>query len=113
MKIDLVFSSEYKNTNLDEAFFIKIMELSLKEAAIKFNNIGVSVNIVGIDKIVMLNKEYRHKNMPTDVLSFPVHEKIDGDSTNYDIIDLGDIFICLPVAEKEARGEKVSLKKKI
>ena len=36
--------------------------------------VEVSVNFVNLEQIQELNKKYRNKDMPTDVLSFPMGE---------------------------------------
>ncbi len=48
-----------------------------------------------------LNKYYRDKAYPTNVLSFP--SEIDGNH------DLGDVFLCMEIIEKEAQEQKKSL----
>ena len=45
----------------------------------------------------MLNKQYRHKIGPTNILSFPI-EVPEGIDLNL----LGDLVICAPLLEKEA-----------
>ncbi len=59
------------------------------------------VEIESIDKeeIAKLNFEYRRKNEPTDVLSFPLKQTPGKNNL------LGNIFICEEVAEK--RNEKL------
>jgi len=52
---------------------------------------SISLTLVTPEEITQLNKEYRSKDSPTDVLSFPM-----------DGANLGDIVICLEVAENQA-----------
>src|SRR3989344_520902 len=84
--IDLVFSAEGgsasggKNHTLQKApgkeFFKKVLSVAAKE--LKLNkDFSISVNLVGEKKIQELNKKYRHKDKPTDVLSFPLNEKLE------------------------------------
>jgi probable rRNA maturation factor len=67
------------------------------------HNTEVSVSFVNNAEIQKLNKLYRGKDTPTDVLSFPLSE---GD--NYDIneetgfVVLGDVVISLEMAVKQA-----------
>lgn len=62
--------------------------------------VQLSIRVVDEDESQALNHEYRGKDKPTNVLSFPMdmpdamEEKI-----------LGDLVICAPVVEKEA-GEQ-------
>ena len=63
----------------------------------------VSVTFVNNDEIQKLNKQYREKNVPTDVLSFPMGEDGEFDvnpSTGGKI--LGDIVISLERAAQQA-----------
>lgn len=64
----------------------------------------ISVSFVDNDQIQELNLEYRHKDAPTDVLSFPL-----GENGVYDInletnaYILGDVVISVPKAVEQAR----------
>lgn len=71
-------------------------------ATLKFLNIHAELNIRVVDshEITTLNSEYRHKNKPTNVLSFPFdmpHEIED------ELAYLGDIIICAEVVNHEAQ----------
>ena len=62
---------------------------------------GVVVRIVGEAESQELNRAYRGKDYPTNVLSFPYDAPpipLEDDETEY----LGDLVICLPVMEREA-----------
>jgi probable rRNA maturation factor len=50
----------------------------------------VAVEFVGPERIAVLNEQFRGKQGPTDVLSFPVDE--DGETTGER--ELGDVVIC-------------------
>jgi probable rRNA maturation factor len=58
----------------------------------------IDLKIVGIKEIHMLNKEYRDIDKPTDVLSFPIYEKVESGSDAPTL--LGDIIICPEMAEE-------------
>ena len=64
----------------------------------------VSVTFVDNEQIRQLNKQYRDKDGPTDVLSFPM-----GENGNYDVNHetgakiLGDIVISVPKAMEQAK----------
>lgn len=64
----------------------------------------VSVYIVDETESQELNTQYRGKNNPTNVLSFPADlpEEID-------IPLLGDLVVCAPVVEREAQEQGKSL----
>lgn len=58
------------------------------------------IRIVDINESQELNSTYRGKDKPTNVLSFPF-EQMPG----IDLKILGDIAICAPIVEREAREQ--------
>lgn len=65
---------------------------------------GVVVRIVAEAESQQLNRAYRDKDYPTNVLSFPFDPPpipLDEEETDY----LGDLVICQPVMEREAREQ--------
>lgn len=62
----------------------------------------LSCIVVGVDKIHEINREYRHIDRPTDVISFAYEDdeifEIEGMTR-----ELGDIFICLEKAKEQAK----------
>ncbi len=74
-------------------------------------NAQISVTIVDNDEIQRINKEFRGKDMPTDVLSFPMLEfDENGDvvDSDFDFDDdevvLGDIVISAERAAEQAKS---------
>lgn len=61
----------------------------------------VSVTFVDNDQIKELNNEYRSKNSPTDVLSFPMYDDLSEASDEFMPVALGDIVISLEKAAKQ------------
>ena len=121
---ELVFNNFTTDRKYDDGFFKKIIETAAKELDLESKKVELSVNLVGEGRIKSLNKKYRGRNRVTDVLSFPLisgHRKtrdlamtdIGAKSNTGDIMLLGDIFICLPVAKKYAIQEGVSLDSKL
>ena len=74
----------------------------------------ISVNFVGMDEIHQLNKQYRGKDAPTDVLSFPL-----GEDGKYDInyetgaYVLGDVVICMQKAVEQSQMYQHSLDREV
>ncbi|MEW6354358.1 MAG: rRNA maturation RNase YbeY [Pseudomonadota bacterium] len=66
----------------------------------------VTVRIVDADESAALNQTYRHKSGPTNVLSFPFEAPVTARATARRY--LGDIVICAPVVEREARVQHKS-----
>ncbi len=70
------------------------------------DNAQVDVSIVGIRKITTLNEKYLKHEGPTDVLSFPQHNKgqlQDIPLPEGELIHLGDVIISFPEAVKMAK----------
>lgn len=68
---------------------------------------NVTIKIAADGEVKALNKKYRHKNCVTDVLSFPLAEKLPGG------FYAGDILICWTQAEKQALENNHSLQKEL
>lgn len=64
----------------------------------------LSVRIVDNDESQTLNHQYRGKDKPTNVLSFPAELPDD-----VDIPLLGDLVICAPVVAREAQEQNKTL----
>lgn len=66
-------------------------------------NFEVSVSFMNLEQIQQLNNEFRGKDMPTDVLSFP-----SGENGKFDVNEetgatmLGDIALCIPRVYEQA-----------
>ncbi len=61
----------------------------------------MTLRLVEEAEIVQLNRDYRHKTAPTNVLSFPF-ELPQGVSPSECGGELGDVVICAPVVRREA-----------
>jgi len=61
----------------------------------------ISISIVDKAEIQEINKEYRDKNEPTDVLSFPLSNPDEWEDNGIPIA-LGDIIICTEIAQEQA-----------
>ena len=78
------------------------------------DNAEVSVSFVNNNDIQKLNSQYRHKDAPTDVLSFPLGENGEYDINNEtNALLLGDIVISLETAMKQAEFYGHSLEREI
>ncbi|MDX1599081.1 MAG: rRNA maturation RNase YbeY [Marinobacter sp.] len=65
----------------------------------------VTIRIVDADESAVLNGQYRGKTGPTNVLSFPFEAP-----AGITVPLAGDLIICAPVVEKEARDQHKELK---
>lgn len=97
--LDIVFRNFTSDKKYRKSFFKKILETAINKIGLKTEKIELGVFLVDNRKIKELNKRYRGENKATDVLSFPLR---DDSLKKYGILPLGDIFISLPFAKKEA-----------
>lgn len=76
----------------------------------------ISLTFVHNEEIQQLNREYRDKDAPTDVISFPMQEKTEGEM---DIIGemlppvLGDIIISVDKAKEQAADYNHSMEREL
>jgi len=77
----------------------------------------VSVSIIGDRRMQELNRTYRQKDYPTDVLSFPQYDPSQPGAPFVDspdgILRLGDIVVSYPQAVREATEENKLVDEKI
>ena len=65
--------------------------------------IDLTLVLCGEQKIRALNRSWREKDYATDVLSFPVHDDLRGNTWALPPrLELGDLFICHQVAKRQA-----------
>lgn len=66
--------------------------------------VELTLNFVNNEEIQRLNKEYRNKNHPTDVLSFPLFTKEELNKYPTELpVALGDIVISIDQAKEQAK----------
>lgn len=102
LEFDNPFEEKY---NALEARYQKIMETTFEMLGITIPY-EVDVSLVDEDTIHRINRDYRHVDRPTDVISFAFNDDKDPkDQINDPTITrmLGEILICLPVAQKQAK----------
>ncbi|MDP3245198.1 MAG: rRNA maturation RNase YbeY [bacterium] len=102
MKIAAIISSQIKE-NISKPLIKKILVQAggffTKEKGLS----EVGVVLVGDGEMKKLNQHYRGKDKTTNVLSFPTKKRD----------DLGDIFISLPEAKREAKKYGLSLEQEL
>jgi probable rRNA maturation factor len=89
-----------------EKIFKKILNAIKKELNVK-GKIGMSVTLCDNNYIQELNRDYRKKDMPTDVLSFALEDDEDEEllaqmKKATSIREIGDIIISYERAEEQA-----------
>ena len=112
MNIDFVFDNEVDNfENNYEEDFTAIIEQALKTLHIE-DDVEVSCVLVDDERIHEINREYRHIDRSTDVISFAME---DNDQFYVEGIPrtLGDIFISVDHAKKQAEEYGHSLRREM
>lgn len=103
----------YNRTNQDVSEFEVLFQKISKQAekVLKKSNCSISVTFCRSKTIHQINRQYRDKDQPTDVISFAMmdHEDIQVE----DIFDLGDIFINIDYARKQAKQYQHSYQREI
>ena len=112
MNIDFVFDNEVDNfENNYEQDFIAIIEQALKTLGIE-DDVEVSCVLVDDERIHEINREYRHIDRSTDVISFAMEDNdqfyVEGMPRT-----LGDIFISVDHAKKQAEEYGHSLRREM
>ncbi len=112
MNIDFVFDNEVENfENNYEQEFTAIIEQALKTLGIE-DDVEVSCVLVDDERIHEINREYRHIDRSTDVISFAMEDNdqfyVEGMPRT-----LGDIFISVDHAKKQAEEYGHSLRREM
>ena len=88
-----------------------IAESAYPELAEAERPVEISVTLTGDEKVRALNAQWRRKDKPTNVLSFPMADERDLSRANVASSELllGDIVLARGVCEAEAAEKKVSV----
>ncbi len=101
---------------LDKKHLGKVVDKTLKVAGFR-GPVEISLVITGEKRIRSLNRRYRNVDRVTDVLSFGNELTEDRKSEFINPPDkityLGEIFICYPQAEKQAKQKKHSVRREL
>ena len=112
LRINFQTQMALSRKDIFKALFIQSLPLLEKQLPQKAMELGL--HLCGEKKIMSLNSLYRNKKKKTDVLSFPLYNSVrDLRRQNIPIINLGDIFICLPMAVRQAKKFKINLEKEV
>ena len=83
----------FNSYDLENWFRLTIDEIRTSEGS-------VSIKFLGKKEMQSMNKKFRSKDTPTNVLAFPIDNSLDLDTDS-----LGDIAICHEVVLKEAKEQ--------
>lgn len=100
-----------------EKFFKRIFETVLSNDVFEFlkeKRVTVSVASVSSEEIRSLNRCYRKKDTPTDVLSFGNYASLDDVRREQgNVIDIGEVVLCCDIIKVASREDEVSLEREL
>lgn len=111
----LDFSSYKKEYDYLATTYEELLVLTLKHLSLKCSPI-ISVSIVSEENIHEINRTYRNKDSVTDVISFAFLDNVpkrDELLHSKNEVDLGEIYICLNRAKKQAKDYNHSLEREL
>ncbi len=105
MKLSLSLQQNFQAPELvvKRAYIKKVVETALRHIGTQ-SDCEVGIACVDHDESHKLNLEYRGKDKPTNVLSFP-SELPDEMAKFLDAFPIGDLVICIPVVLREAEEQ--------
>ena len=111
IEIDIAINEARWNSAINniEQFTRKIINKALPDFLEKIETVDISIVLADDLFLQSLNKNYREKDEPTNVLSFPQTEKNEVE-TGLPICSLGDIIIALETIEREALEQNKTIK---
>ncbi len=97
------YSADYKCSGLyfEKSVVRQAIKQTLRNEGIT-KDVEIAVTFCSPCVIQERNKRFRDKDIPTDVLSFPMYEKEEIGSVNDSILFLGDMLISLPRTKEQA-----------
>lgn len=122
-KLNIFLENTYENYNIDEILLynnvLKMSELIFNDENIiklsclsdkKYKSVSFDIVLTDNDEMHRINKEYRQKDKPTDVITFamfadsPENERyiLDGD------VNLGEIIVSLDKIEEQSKDNNIS-----
>ncbi|BAQ60516.1 metal-dependent hydrolase YbeY [Geminocystis sp. NIES-3708] len=110
---DLFFPDNDQKSPISESQWQKWFEKWLNLVDIDFDEdkiYEISLLLTDDKEIQSLNTQFRHKNQPTDVLTFAALEADFPDHDLMDSVTLGDIIMSVETAQKQAQLQQHSLK---
>jgi len=100
--VDLVLKNRTTSRTWSPAFFRRVVVAAEPSLKIPKRHTGeLGIVLVGPTQIRTLNRTWRHKDKPTDVLSFALPIR---PIAGYTAVSLGDLFICPAVVREKAKA---------
>lgn len=111
IQVDLLNEHEYSFAFDLEPFIIRVIEATAADQQV--HDIEVSISLITDEEIHKLNRDYRGKDAPTDVLSFALRDEDSVLQEAGELELLGDILISVPTASRQAEEYGHSLEREL
>lgn len=117
MQVELYDDKEFLDAS-QEKLILDILQYSGERLEIE-DSAEMSVTLVDNDEIQTINKEYRGKDQPTDVISFAIEDEAEEDVFNLDLSQfdiprqLGDIVISFDRLQEQAQSYGHSIEREL
>jgi len=112
---DIFMMDQQEKVEVSESLLKKVREVI--EASLEYEGIDteceVSLVFVDNNQIQDMNRDYRSKDQPTDVLSFPQYDDLTNMDDYPEELALGDIVISLERAQEQAQEFGHSLEREV
>lgn len=110
-EIDITINDKRWNSQIPdiETFTQNIVQKVLNGFEWDAKTLDISIVLADNDFVQNLNKNYRDKDKPTNVLSFPQTES-DAINNNIPFVSLGDIIVAYETIENEASQQNKTFK---
>lgn len=111
IKVQIAKSSNYQ---FSKVFIRQVLQQFFKKNGIVSDSV-IEVSFVSKEKMLEIGSEYLGEvtNQPHNVLSFPATETKEKFVFPPDLLYLGEIVVCYPVAVEEAQRESVTIATKL
>jgi len=109
--IDVIDKRLEKNSEIDLETLGKFAKKIVEETAPSKRPLEMNVILLDPEDISALNEKHLSKSGPTDVLAFPIDEP--GDETDGHVYLMGDVCICIEVAERQAEEKGLNFRDEI
>lgn len=117
MQVELYDDKEFLDAS-QEKLILDILQYSGERLEIE-DSAEMSVTLVDNDEIQTINKEYRGKDQPTDVISFAIEDEAEEDIFDLDLSQfdiprqLGDIIISFDRLQEQAQSYGHSIEREL
>lgn len=108
-EVEARISKKFLQTRVDKLY--KVLKKRI-DGMMKTRNGQIDLVLIDDKTSHIMNKEYRGKDKPTDVISFAYLEVTEYEQTEGDVV-VGDIFISMDTARRQAKEKGHSWKREV